>query len=149
MSALQYRMTSGVAVPLDLYTLGSFQGLQRAINAWLTGGYGDPVRVDGQIGSGTLTAACNVIGDLNSGTEGILPPSSVVALAERARIYAAEILRPRDGVPDFSPAPSAAQKSLPPGVAATGPSAAARAFPWIAGAIVGLGAFIFARTRRR
>lgn len=109
---LDYSVTNGVAVPRDLYTLGVFQGLQRAINS--LSGY-TRVAVDGQLGNATLGAARDLIADGNeAASDPIPPPPSVAALAERANLYAIEMAAWQDRKPDFRPQPTQRQREVLP-----------------------------------
>lgn len=162
MPSISYRVVNGIAIPRDLYTLGSFQGLQRAINTWRSSGYattsiyhapGGLIGVDGEIGNGTFNAARELIAYLNEGGESIPPPSSVASLAERCRTYAAEILRPQDKTPNFSPAPSTQQRDLP-GTVSTGPAPPASPstpggkWPWVVGGLLLAGVVAYTKLGR-
>lgn len=111
---INYILTNGVAVPRDLYTLGIFQGLQRAINS-LAGRFA--VDEDGQIGPATLREAQALIAEGNAGTSNdavIPPPTSVASLADRANTYATELAAWQDRRPDFTPKPTQRQRETMP-----------------------------------
>jgi hypothetical protein len=71
-------MTSGVAKPKDLVTLGVFQGLQRAANAGLKVLGLKTIKVDGSIGGGTV-AAVKAVGFPFSGVDALARSAATVA----------------------------------------------------------------------
>lgn len=98
-------LSSGIAKPKDLVTLGQHQGLQRAINAGLRKLGKNTISEDGDIGPGTVAAAAAVG----------FPFSNPSALASVASNTAIAIALKFGVQPNFTADPARARTSIASG----------------------------------
>lgn len=105
-----------VCSPNFLSVLGVFQGLQRAINAYLTATdtANLVIKVDGEVGPNTFNRGVIVLTDMERRGVAIgAKPPNVEALAAQAQQYATLIAGAAGAQADFTPVP-APGKALPP-----------------------------------
>lgn len=117
---LSFSDVGGIMVPNNMFTLGSFQGLQRAINALISKTpITSPVSVDGEIGPRTLAALqrCmeNLLADFSPTEVACLSanyiPQAVNIAAYQARCYAANLAEYGTFSTNFEPVPSQAGRN--------------------------------------
>jgi hypothetical protein len=150
-----FTIRRGIAVPNDDATLGSFQGLQRALNAAslkFSAGSGTeppiPLNVDGEIGPGTLARTKDLAAKINSGPL-LATAVNVGQLAQRARDAAFALTKFSGVPPDFTaqravrPPPAVGPDGLPapsPALAVDDDKKGIHPIWWIVGGVAILGA---------
>ena len=148
--------SSRQASPCSLAFLGKFQGLQRAINAYvLRHGILDTINVDGDIGPITLSTAQQI---WQHGLEFPVtgwppsPPTTAKQLADNVDLYSAAFARGAGASPDTTadpatqkPAGSDTSDFKPPGP----PRQAGNGGIWVLAALAGVAAYSFSGKNKK